>query len=72
MPFVSEVYHTAGRQQTGGFGYPDFDDAFAHGLDNDAITQAMEENRINLNTELPAYSQIDPCKNLSGRIRENS
>ena len=42
--------------------YPDFDDAFAHGLDNDAITQAMEENRINLNTELPAYSQIARVK----------
>jgi long-chain acyl-CoA synthetase len=30
--------------------------------DNDAIAQAMEENRINLNTELPAYSQIARVK----------
>ena len=42
--------------------YPDFDDAFAHGMNNDAITQAMEENRIALNAELPAYSQITRVK----------
>lgn len=31
-------------------------------MNNDAITQAMEENRIALNAELPAYSQITRVK----------
>jgi long-chain acyl-CoA synthetase len=42
--------------------YPDFDDAFAHGLDEKAVENAMEANRIQLNTELPAYEQIARIK----------
>lgn len=38
--------------------YPDFDAAFANGIDEKGIEQAMEENRVALNTELPGYSQI--------------
>ena len=59
MPFVAEsiiIQQTDGKLAA--LIYPDFDDAFAHGMNNDAITQAMEENRIALNAELPAYSQI--------------
>ena len=63
MPFVSEsIIIQQADSKLAALVYPDFDDAFAHGLDNDAITQAMEENRINLNTELPAYSQIARVK----------
>ena len=45
-----------------GLVYPDFDDAFAHGLNNDDIERVMEENRVALNAELPAYSQIFKMK----------
>ena len=63
MPFVSEsIIIQQADSKLAALVYPDFDDAFAHGLNNDAIAQAMEENRINLNTELPAYSQIARVK----------
>lgn len=63
MPFVSEsIIIQQADSKLAALVYPDFGDAFAHGLDNDAIAQAMEENRINLNTELPAYSQIARVK----------
>lgn len=42
--------------------YPDFDDAYAHGLNNADIERIMEENRVNLNAALPAYSQIARIK----------
>ena len=42
--------------------YPDFDDAYAHGLNDDDIERIMEENRVNLNAALPAYSQIARIK----------
>lgn len=42
--------------------YPDFDVALNLGLDNVGIEKAMEENRVKLNTELPAYSQIARVK----------
>ena len=59
MPYVSEsiiIQQSDGKLAA--LIYPDFDDAFAHGLDEKAIEKAMEENRVQLNTELPAYSQI--------------
>lgn len=42
--------------------YPDFDDAYAHGLNDTDIERIMEENRVNLNAALPAYSQIARIK----------
>ena len=42
--------------------YPDFDDAYAHGLNDAGIERIMEENRVNLNAALPAYSQIARIK----------
>lgn len=63
MPYVAEsIIIQQADSRLAALIYPDFDDAFAHGLDNDAIAQAMEENRLNLNTELPAYSQITRIK----------
>ena len=38
--------------------YPDFDAAYSQGMSNEDIEKAMENNRIELNNELPAYSQI--------------
>ena len=42
--------------------YPDFDDAYAHGLKDNDIETIMEENRVTLNAALPAYSQIARIK----------
>lgn len=42
--------------------YPDFDDAFAHGLNDKGVEEAMEANRVALNAELPAYEQIARVK----------
>ena len=63
MPYVSEsiiVQQADGKLAA--LIYPDFDDAFAHGLDEKAVENAMEANRIQLNTELPAYEQIARIK----------
>ena len=42
--------------------YPDFDDAFAHGLQQNDIQKAMEVNRVELNQQLPNYCQISKIK----------
>lgn len=42
--------------------YPDFDDAFAHGLTEKGVEEAMEANRVTLNATLPAYEQIARVK----------
>ena len=58
MPYVSESIVVQQNGKLVGLVYPDFDDAFAHGLKNEDLEQVMEENRVALNQELPAYSQI--------------
>ncbi|WP_018710964.1 AMP-binding protein [Phocaeicola barnesiae] len=42
--------------------YPDFEEAYANGLSQADIEKAMEANRIAVNAELPAYSQIARVK----------
>lgn len=58
MPYVSESLVILQQDKLVALIYPDSDDAFAHGLHQSDIEQAMEENRIELNRQLPAYSQI--------------
>ena len=63
MPFVSEsIVVQSSESKLIGLIYPDFDAAFNQGLDEKAIAAAMEENRVALNAELPAYSQIAKIK----------
>ena len=63
MPYVSEsIVIQQADGKLAALIYPDFDDAFAHGLDEKAVENAMEENRVQLNTELPAYEQIARIK----------
>ena len=63
MPYVSESIIIQQRDgKLAALIYPDFDDAFAHGLDNKGIEEAMEVNRVTINQELPAYSQISRVK----------
>ena len=42
--------------------YPDFEEAYANGLSQADIEKAMEANRVAVNAELPAYSQIARVK----------
>ena len=58
MPYVSESLVILQQDKLVALIYPDSDDAFAHGLHQSDIEQVMEENRIELNRQLPAYSQI--------------
>ena len=62
MPYVSESLIVLQRDKLVALIYPDFDDAFAHGLTNADIEKAMDNNRNNLNAVLPAYSQIAKVK----------
>lgn len=62
LPYVSESIVVQQNDKLVGLVYPDFDDAFAHGLTNNDIEKVMEENRVELNTMLPAYSQIAKMK----------
>lgn len=59
MPYVAEsivIQQHDGRLAA--LIYPDFDDAYAHGMKDEDIESAMETNRVALNSELPSYSQI--------------
>lgn len=62
MPYVSESIVVQQNERLVGLVYPDFDDAFAHGLNNSDLERVMEENRVALNAMLPAYSQIAKMK----------
>lgn len=58
MPYVSESLIILQQDKLVGLIYPDSDDAFAHGLNQSDLVQVMEENRLELNKQLPAFSQI--------------
>ena len=62
MPYVAESLIVQQNDKLVGLIYPDFGEAYAHGLTNNDIEQVMEENRVALNTELPAYSQVAKIK----------
>lgn len=62
MPYVSESLIIMQQEKLIALIYPDSDDAFAHGLSKSDIERVMEENRIELNRQLPAYSQISRYK----------
>ncbi|WP_321437848.1 AMP-binding protein [uncultured Bacteroides sp.] len=62
LPYVSESIIVQQSEKLVGLVYPDFDDAFAHGLTNKDIERVMEENRVELNSMLPSYSQISKIK----------
>lgn len=62
LPYVAESIIVQQNDKLVGLVYPDFDEAFAHGLKNEDMERVMEENRITLNEMLPAYSQISKMK----------
>lgn len=58
MPYVSESLIILQQDKLVGLIYPDSDDSFAHGLSQSDLVRVMEENRLELNKQLPAFSQI--------------
>ena len=62
MPYVSESVIVLQHEKLVALIYPDFDDAFAHGLLQSDIEKVMETNRVELNQMLPGYSQISKVK----------
>lgn len=58
MPYVSESLIILQQDKLVGLIYPDSDDAFAHGLSQSDLVRVMEKNRLELNKQLPAFSQI--------------
>lgn len=62
MPYVSESLIILQHEKLIALVYPDYDDAFTHGLSIAEIEKAIEANRIELNNQLPAYSQISRVK----------
>lgn len=62
-PMVAEcIVIQQGDDKLAALIYPDFEEAEAAGMDNNAIEKLMEENRVALNAELPPYSQIARVK----------
>lgn len=58
MPYVSESLIILQQDKLVALIYPDSDDAFAHGLSQSDLVRVMEENRLELNKQLPAFSPI--------------
>ena len=62
MPYVAESLIVLQHDKLVALIYPDFGDAFAHGLQQNDIQKAMEVNRVELNQQLPNYCQISKIK----------
>lgn len=63
LPYVAEsIVIQQNDNKLAALIYPDFDEAYAQGMSNKDIEVVMEENRVTLNSELPAYSQISRIK----------
>ena len=62
LPYVAESLIVLQHDKLVALIYPDFDDAFAHGLQQTDVQKVMEANRIELNQQLPNYSQISKIK----------
>lgn len=62
MPFVQESLIIERNGQINALVYPDFDTLTAEGLGEKDLAGIMEKNRADINTMLPAYSQIVSIK----------
>ena len=62
MPYISESLIVLQHDKLVALIYPDFDDAFAHGLQQTDVEKMMETNRTELNQQLPGYCQISKIK----------
>lgn len=63
LPFVAEsIIIQQNDNKLAALIYPEFDEAYSQGMTDKDIENAMEENRVTLNSKLPAYSQISRIK----------
>lgn len=62
MPYVSESLIVMQNDKLVALIYPDFSEAFACGMSPESVERLMEENRRELNRQLPAYAQIAKVK----------
>lgn len=62
MPYVAESLIVMQNEKIVALIYPDFDEAFANGLQQGDIDKVMENNRNELNQLLPRYCQIAKVK----------
>ena len=58
MPMVSESVVVQNGDKLVGLVYPDYEEAQAIGLSNEDLEKLMEQNRMELNEQMPAYSKI--------------
>ena len=62
FPYVSESIIIQKNEKLYALIHPDYDEARKDGLDNDALIAQMEQNRVMLNQQVPAYEQISGYK----------
>lgn len=62
LPYVAESIVIQKEDKLVALIYPDFDQAFKDGVADSQIPAIMEQNRTQLNTQLPAYSQMASVK----------
>ncbi len=62
LPYVAESIVIQKEDKLIGLVYPDFDEAFKDNISESKIPEIMEQNRVELNSMLPAYSQISSIK----------
>ena len=58
MPFVVESVVVQREEKLIGLVFPDYDEAKAQGINGAALETLMEQNRVQLNEVLPAYSKL--------------
>lgn len=58
MSYVSESIVIQKEEKLVALIYPDFEEAFRNNLSSKDVERIMEENRVELNKQIPAYSQI--------------
>lgn len=58
MPYVSESLVISENNKLIALVYPDFEETLRENLSEERIASIMEENRVELNKNLPAYEQI--------------
>jgi long-chain acyl-CoA synthetase len=62
MPYISESVIIMEEEELVALIYPDYEFAYANGLNDNDIEKAMETNRVSLNKQIPKYEQISKIR----------
>jgi len=62
LPYVSESVVISEKDKLVALVYPDFDETSKAGLNEEQIAVAMEQNRQELNRQIPAYEQVSQIR----------